>query len=428
MGGLNQLDNFINCWMYYIDENLQSNGTYSEICRNAEFLAEQDVFEPYAFKWSMLSSGIFLSSIPGALLFPISDRYGRIPMMKLACMFSILGCVCQSVSVFLNSYALMLFGRLMIGVTNGASAMIYPIYLIEIASSDSQKRMFGASCQAGINLGTALSFLVGLEWLFGTAELWPYALVVQIIPNLLQFGLLFFSDESPVWLSKYDKLEHVESCGTDLESKTPSFWGNYLSQIKSVFSNKKLRNTLLICATFRFFESTNGATSFTMFSLRIFTTAGIDASVASVVSLSIITVTIFSAFFTFKIINYFGLRNTYLISAGGAFTGISTFFVMNFYVESSEVIAFLSLVPMTLWVVFAQVGLMSIPNMLPSLWLPIEFKQVCQAFMVLVGLVTNFPLNLMLPYLLYEIDNFTYLIFIVATASAFCFACFTMKK
>ena len=103
----------------------------------------------------------------------------------------------------------------------------------------------------------------------------------------------------------------------------------------------------------------------------------------------VITVTIFAAFFTFKIINYFGLRNTYLISAGGAFIGVSTFFIMNFYVEKSEVIAFLSLVPMTLWVVFAQVGMMSIPNMLPSLWLPIEFKQVCQAFMVLVGLLIN---------------------------------------
>ena len=122
MSGLNQLDNFINCWFYYrevqqkcrengwkfpldfsrpkktknresnmfwpkkdlksrvstqkwpqmtviypkirhfrkttlyMDESnilLTSNSTYQEICEHVDVSAEQDVFEPYAFKWSL---------------------------------------------------------------------------------------------------------------------------------------------------------------------------------------------------------------------------------------------------------------------------------------------------------------------------------------------------------------------------------------
>ena len=104
VAGLNQLDNFINCWLYYMDKDSASNGTYVEVCENAELLAENGLFEDYAFSWSILTSVVFLSSIPGNFLFPVSDKYGRIPMMKIACVFCVFGTICQAVSFFVESY------------------------------------------------------------------------------------------------------------------------------------------------------------------------------------------------------------------------------------------------------------------------------------------------------------------------------------
>ena len=90
---------------------------------------------------------------------------------------------------------------------------------------------------------------------------------------------------------------------------------------------------------------------------------------------------------------------------------------MNFYVETNEIVAYLSLIPLTFYVILANLGMMNIPFMLPALWLPIKYKSVVTGVMVLVGLLVIFPLNLVLPYLLYEIENYTFLIFTVSILS-----------
>merc|ERR1712043_98298 len=98
----------------------------------------------------------------------------------------------------------------------------------------------------------------------------------------------------------------------------------------------------------------------------------------------------------------------------GAFIMMTTFFLFGFFIDDSETLAYISMVPLGLFVILANLGLMPIPFILPALLLENpEHRTVITGTMVLVGLIVLFPLSLLLPYLLYQIDNFTFLIFSV---------------
>ena len=338
----------------------------------------------------------------------------------------------------------MLLGRLLIGITNGAGVMIYPLYLVEIAP-ESKKSMFGASFQLGLNIGVSISLFIGLEWIGGTVTRWPWALATQVLPNLLHLISLYFAVESPIWLEIAGRTEEADLASLQLYGyvrqsehkkearisngkKSDDFWKSYWTKFKTVFSDEKIRNPLMICLVFRVLQMSNGVVSVQVFSLSILQSAGVDTSVATVAGLCISLTSIFASILGLKIMKSKGIRKSYLFSSAGAFVAMSTFFVMNFFVEESEIIAYLSIGALTLYVIFSNFGMMPIPFMLPALWVPIEYKSVITGIMVFVGLLVIFPLNLVLPYLLYEIDNYTFLIFTTSIGLSFCYGYFKMAN
>ena len=79
-----------------------------------------------------------------------------------------------------------------------------------------------------------------------------------------------------------------------------------------------------------------------------------------------------------------------------------------------------------MYVSFANLGIMPIPFMLPALWLPEEYKSVITGLMGIVGLMINLPLSFLLPFLLYEIEGYTFLIFATSIGVSFVFGYFRM--
>lgn len=448
MSGLNQLDNFINCWFYYMDESnilLTSNSTYQEICEHADVSAEQDVFEPYAFKWSLLTTLMFASAIPGAMLFPVSDKYGRKALIIISCVFHILGTTCWAISFHLNSYLLMAVGSLLVGINGGAAVMIYPVYLVEIAP-ESKKGMFGASCQLGFNIGTSFSLFVGLEWILGKVDCWSWAIAAQIPLGFLHLVLIYFSVESPAWLKSvgehgkadeasmklfgYAQFSHDQQIPPKNSPKKSSdndtFWSDYVTKTKKIFSDPEIRKPLITCLIFRSLQMTNGVLSFQVFSLTILQNSGVETSVANVTGFVISTISIFASLMALKMMNSQGLRRSYLLSAACAFVSIMTFFTLDFFVADNDVIAYISIGALSMYVIFANLGIMPIPFMLPALWLPDEYKSLITGLMAVVGLMISVPLSFLLPFLLYHIEGYTFLIFATSIGASFVFGYFKM--
>jgi MFS transporter, SP family, arabinose:H+ symporter len=91
----------------------------------------------------------------------------------------------------------MLF-RFIGGLSIGASSVVAPIYISEIAPPKYRGRM-GISFQLNIVLGILVAY-VSNYFLSGIPDDWRWMLGIVAIPAVLFFVLLFFTPETPRWL------------------------------------------------------------------------------------------------------------------------------------------------------------------------------------------------------------------------------------
>ena len=72
----------------------------------------------------------------------------------------------------------------------------------------------------------------------------------------------------------------------------------------------------------------------------------------------------------------------FLASCLGATASALVFFIMDFYTEQNQLVSYLSIIPLTLFVVTGNLGILPIPFMLPAQWLPIQYRSICAGLMV----------------------------------------------
>jgi SP family arabinose:H+ symporter-like MFS transporter len=141
--------------------------------------------------------------IPGAALAGfLSDRFGR---RKVLFLCAILYAVSGIASAIPQTFGQFLLARFLGGIGIGASSMICPVYIAEIAPQKRRGRM-GSLFQLGIVFGIFLVLFVNLliqrlgDLTWNTHMGWRWMLGSETLPALLFFLLLFTVPESPRWL------------------------------------------------------------------------------------------------------------------------------------------------------------------------------------------------------------------------------------
>ena len=145
--------------------------------------------------------GAMFGGIPG-------DRYGRRASLRITgilYLLSALGC-----AFAFNLYAFVL-ARFIGGLGIGASSVLGPMYIAEIAPPKHRGRLVGAfqfNIVFGILLAYFSNYVVGTLG-FGDME-WRWKLGVPAIFAALFFALLFTIPESPRWLAKQGRMQEAE--------------------------------------------------------------------------------------------------------------------------------------------------------------------------------------------------------------------------
>lgn len=141
--------------------------------------------------WGTLA-GALLAGTPG-------DRFGARQCLKVIALFylaSSLGC-----ALAWNWPSLLVF-RVMAGLAIGASTVLAPVYVTEIAPPNWRGAMVGMF-QFNIVLGILIAYLS--NYLIGTMMLgvdeWRWKFGVAAMPGLVLFALLFTIPQSPRWLA-----------------------------------------------------------------------------------------------------------------------------------------------------------------------------------------------------------------------------------
>lgn len=143
------------------------------------------------------------SAMLGAMLGALAaakpgDLYGRRDCLKFVAASYVL---CALGCAFASSLWMIVAARILGGLAVGASSVLGPIYLAEIAPASWRGRLV-ACFQVNIVIGVLVAY--GSNYLLGSMDLgaveWRWKLGVQAVPAFVFLTLLFFIPRSPRWL------------------------------------------------------------------------------------------------------------------------------------------------------------------------------------------------------------------------------------
>ncbi|OLN87064.1 putative metabolite transport protein [Colletotrichum chlorophyti] len=146
--------------------------------------------------FATVSSIFTVGGLVGALCAgPFSSKRGRRPAMRVTALLYIVGAVIETLA---GGAAALAIGRFFTGAAGGASTVIVPLYISEIAPPK-ERGLFGAMTQVSINVGILTVQTLGYFFSYGKA--WRWILASGIFIALAQASGLLLIPESPAWLA-----------------------------------------------------------------------------------------------------------------------------------------------------------------------------------------------------------------------------------
>lgn len=165
---------------------------------------------------SLTLTATFAMLVSGSL----SDRFGRITILKFAAIMFAISAIGSSLS---QSFTMFVTARMIGGLGVGASLIIAPMYIGEIAPPKLRGRLVSFN-QLNIVIGISAAFFSNymiLKWAQSGSGLsetlmlpdyaWRWMLGLEAIPALIYFICLFFVPQSPRWQIMKGKIKQAQT-------------------------------------------------------------------------------------------------------------------------------------------------------------------------------------------------------------------------
>ncbi|MGV8096355.1 MAG: sugar porter family MFS transporter [Mangrovibacterium sp.] len=221
-----------------------------------------------------------------------------------------------------------MFFRFVSGLSIGASSVVAPVYISEIAPAKYRGRMV-ISFQLNIGIGILLAYLSNyiLQGIGGTND-WRWMLGVVAIPSLLFSIMMFFTPETPRWLVLYKKDDEAAKKVLALTGEvTDQLIANIKASVsatkKESLFNKKFTRLLMIAFLIAFFNQLSGINAITYFAPKVFQMAGLERSAAFLSTLGVGVVILIFTIAGWYLIDRFGRRTLLFIGSVGYILSLS---------------------------------------------------------------------------------------------------------
>jgi MFS transporter, SP family, arabinose:H+ symporter len=270
-----------------------------------------------------------------------ANKYGRkITLIWIGVFFlvtSIGAAIAPNVEVFM-------FFRFLSGLSIGASSVVAPVYISEIAPPKHRGKL-GVTFQLSIVAGILLAY--GSNYLLngvGGENDWRWMLGVVAIPSLFFCILMMQVPETPRWLLLYNKNEQeaknvLQMSGHDnVENAIQIIKNSVESNHESVFKNKYIKPILLafFIASFNQFSGINAVI---YFAPRIFELAGLATQSAFLGSVGVGIVNLIFTILGWSLIDKFGRRTLLIIGSLGYIVSLSLI-AYSFYTSNNSLIIY----------------------------------------------------------------------------------------
>lgn len=271
-----------------------------------------------SFSHGFTVASSLIGTVLGSMLAAAPARkFGRKKTLQvIATLFIIAAVGCASVSAWIA----FIFFRVVGGLAVGASSVVAPMYISEIAPAKLRGRLAG-SFQLNIVTGICIAFLTNYAFISFGDNSWRWMLGVMVIPAVLFWILLRFIPESPRWLILNGKekaaVPVLQKLGeTDVNSAISVIQESVKQHRESLFQ-RQYSKPIVYAVLLAMFNQLSGINAIFYYAPRIFEKAGFDTKQAFSHSVYLGLANLICTLLAMTVIDKFGRKKLLIIGSIG---------------------------------------------------------------------------------------------------------------
>ena len=377
--------------------------------------------------WTWIVSIYTLGGLTGSLFIKvIASKLGRKVGLLANNTLVLIAVIFMCSSRVLDSWALFLVGRFVIGVNSGINAGIAPMYLTEI-SPTSLRGSIGTVYQLGITFSILMSQVFGLSSVVGTKQDWPWLLAITLIPAILQVILFSFCPESPkhLLLDKGDELaarksliwlRRTENVGHEMQQmmvEQEIMKQNPPATLKKIFTKKAYQMPTIIAIVMMLAQQLTGIGAVTFFSSDIFKTANLSLSASQNATLLMRITYLGMTFASLAMIEKYGRKTLMMAGLVGMVASTALLFISLATVDLASPMAYVVILSVVTFVLAFATGPGSIPWFFVTELFTQNARPVATTVANAVNWAANFIVGFSFPLIEEQIGEIVFLFFIV---------------
>ncbi|XP_018795871.1 PREDICTED: solute carrier family 2, facilitated glucose transporter member 1-like isoform X1 [Bactrocera latifrons] len=387
--------------------------------------------------WSAIVSifligGIFGSFIAGGFC----NRFGRKGSLLVSAFLLTLSGILLHFCRMTNSVEMLLIGRFTIGVAAAITYTVHPIYLLEISPTH-LRGSAAVFTSIGVTGGIFVGQIFSLQQVFGTEDLWEFALSFYTVFVVVSFLPVYWYPESPRWLylmrqdepAARKELERLRGKNSDECVNTEiadmkelvAYASNEKIGFLAVVKNPEYLLPLVICCSFPLCQQLSGINAIFFYSVRIFMKGGFSLKIATWMNFGAGFLNLVFASVSPILVQKFGRRPLMMFSAGGC--GISLFgmaFALN-YIDRVSWLPILCIAFIASFIFSFNVGLAPVPYFVGAELFEVESRSVAMSMGNFFSWSGNFMIGMFFPMLEAIWGSYAFL-----PCAAMCLYCFLL--
>ncbi|XP_027999690.1 solute carrier family 2, facilitated glucose transporter member 3 isoform X1 [Eptesicus fuscus] len=350
------------------------------------------------------------------------NRFGRRNSMLIVNLLAITGGCLMGFCKIAESVAMLILGRLIIGLFCGLCTGFVPMYIGEI-SPTALRGAFGTLNQLGIVIGILVAQVFGLKIILGTEDLWPVLLGFTILPSFLQIIALPFCPESPRFLLINRKEEDsarkilqrlwgTQDVAQDIqEMKDESVRMSQEKQatVLELFRSPSYQQPIMISIMLQLSQQLSGINAVFYYSTGIFKDAGVKEPIYATIGAGVVN-TIFTVVSLF-LVERAGRRTLHMIGLGGMACCSILMTISMLLKDQYSWMSFICIGAILVFVAFFEIG----PGPIPWFIVAELFSQGPRpAAMAVAGCsnwTSNFLVGLLFPSAAFYLGPYVFIIF-----------------
>ncbi|CAK6443258.1 unnamed protein product [Pipistrellus nathusii] len=364
------------------------------------------------------------------------NRFGRRNSMLIVNLLAITGSCLMGFCKIAESVAMLILGRLIIGLFCGLCTGFVPMYIGEI-SPTTLRGAFGTLNQLGIVIGILVAQFFGLKIILGTEDLWPVLLGFTILPSFLQIIALPFCPESPRFLlinrKEEDSARKIlqQLWGTqdvtqdiqEMKDESVRMSQEKQATVLELFRSPSYQRPIMISIMLQLSQQLSGINAVFYYSTGIFKDAGVREPIYATIGAGVVN-TIFTVV-SLILVERAGRRTLHMIGLGGMACCSVLMTISMLLKDSSSWMSFVCIGAILVFVAFFEIG----PGPIPWFIVTELFSQGPRpSAMVVAGCsnwTSNFLVGLLFPSAAFYLGPYVFIIF---TSFLVIFLVFTFFK